>query len=223
MVMTTSLAWTASVVSTFGVYSEMSMPTSRMASTTAGSTCSAGRLPAERTSTAPAARAVRKPAAIWERPALCTQTNSTVGVSDMGRPSRCGGVRTGPARTGRGRSGPVRGCGGGHELGEQGVDAGVDVVTDPADLGEWAVLRVGQVPVEVPLAGIDRAGIPASHGDHHVGGLHDVVGERLGEGPGQVQPELAHHLDHGGFQLPGADGAGGADVHPPAGAGGCTS
>src|SRR5664280_156860 len=87
MVMTTSLAWTASVVRSFGVCSEMSMPTSCMASTAAELTWSVGRLPAERTSTAPAARVARKPAAIWERPALCTQRNRTAGLSDTGRPS----------------------------------------------------------------------------------------------------------------------------------------
>ena len=38
-----------------------------------------GAVPAERTSTASPARWVRKPAAICDRPALCTHTNSTVG------------------------------------------------------------------------------------------------------------------------------------------------
>ena len=37
-------------------------------------------LPAERTSMASPARWVRNPAAIWERPALWTQTNSTLGL-----------------------------------------------------------------------------------------------------------------------------------------------
>src|SRR3954451_16645751 len=83
MVMTTSEAWTASVVRTFGFWSEMSMPASAIASTAAGLTASLGAEPAERTSTRSPARAVRKPAAIWERPALCTQTNRTLGLSDM--------------------------------------------------------------------------------------------------------------------------------------------
>lgn len=40
---------------------------------------SAGADPAERTSTLPWLKAVRKPAAICERPALWTHTNSTLG------------------------------------------------------------------------------------------------------------------------------------------------
>src|SRR6478609_9314286 len=60
------------------------MPTSAMACTATGLTWSAGIDPADRTSTFPSERAVRKPAAIWERPALCTQTNNTLGLPDMG-------------------------------------------------------------------------------------------------------------------------------------------
>jgi hypothetical protein len=55
MVMTTSEASTASVVSSFGRSAEMSIPTSIMASRTAELICSAGADPAERTSTRPAA------------------------------------------------------------------------------------------------------------------------------------------------------------------------
>ena len=69
MVITTSEASTASPVRIFGLWVEMSIPTSAMAATAAGLTASAGALPAERTSTAPPARAVRNPAAIWDRPA----------------------------------------------------------------------------------------------------------------------------------------------------------
>jgi hypothetical protein len=79
IVMTTSEACTASVVSTFGDSREMSIPTSSMARTTWGFTASAGAEPADRTSTRSPARWVRKAAAIWDRPALCTQTNNTDG------------------------------------------------------------------------------------------------------------------------------------------------
>src|SRR6478672_6129709 len=81
MVTTTSEARTASVVSTLGTSAARSMPTSSMAATAAGLTESAGALPAERTSTAPPERWPSQPAAIWERPALCTQTKSTDGRS----------------------------------------------------------------------------------------------------------------------------------------------
>src|SRR4051794_11792672 len=69
------------------------MPTSRMTSTAAGLTWSAGSLPAERTSTASPARWRSQPAAIWDRPALCTQTNRTLGLLLTGStpPVRVGG------------------------------------------------------------------------------------------------------------------------------------
>src|SRR5665647_3284163 len=90
----------------------MSMPTSAIAVTAEGFTSSPGMLPAERTSTCPPLRWVRKPAAIWDRPALCTQTNRTLGMSAMGvsafrrRERRV--VRTG---AGSRRSGLCRGPG----------------------------------------------------------------------------------------------------------------
>src|SRR5690606_10650074 len=56
------------------------IPTSAIAATAVGFRVPAGALPAERTSIASPARWVRNPAAIWERPALWTQTNNTVGV-----------------------------------------------------------------------------------------------------------------------------------------------
>src|SRR6478609_2845610 len=77
--MTTSDSLTASVVRTFGISADMSMPSSAMASTAAGLTCSAGWEPADRTSIAPLESVVRKAAAICERPALWTQTNRTEG------------------------------------------------------------------------------------------------------------------------------------------------
>src|SRR5688500_1203689 len=80
MVITTSEDCTASEVRIFGAWAVISIPTSAMASIAAGLRYSAGALPAERTSIAPAARWVRNPAAIWERPALWTQTNNTLGV-----------------------------------------------------------------------------------------------------------------------------------------------
>src|SRR5690606_14215483 len=85
MVTTTSDASTAAVVRIFGCAAAMSMPTSRIASTAIGLIWSAGAEPAERTSIRPAARCDSQPAAIWERPALCTQTNRTLGLSGMCR------------------------------------------------------------------------------------------------------------------------------------------
>src|SRR4051812_11619205 len=83
MVITTSESRTASIVSSLGVSTRMSIPTSAMARTATGLTWCAGSDPAERTSIRPAASCVRKPAAIWERPALCTHTKSTDGLSGL--------------------------------------------------------------------------------------------------------------------------------------------
>jgi hypothetical protein len=84
MVMMTSESCAMSYSRILGVWSAMSMPTSRIASTADGLVCSAGSEPAERTSTASAARWRSQPAAIWERPALCTQRNRTLGLSVTG-------------------------------------------------------------------------------------------------------------------------------------------
>src|SRR3712207_3257639 len=100
MVITTSEASTASEVSTSGCWPARSMPTSAIASTAAGLTCSAGSEPAERTSTASPPSARSQPAAIWERPALCTQTNRTLGRV-IGHSWRGGGGRGCEALPGR--------------------------------------------------------------------------------------------------------------------------
>ena len=81
--MTTSDSRTASTVRTFGVLPAMSMPSSAIASIATGLIRSFGSEPADSTSTRSPASARRKPAAICERPALCTQTNRTVGFSGI--------------------------------------------------------------------------------------------------------------------------------------------
>jgi hypothetical protein len=45
------------------------------------------------------------------------------------------------------------------------------------------------------LPGKQRAGVAASHGHHHVGGLDHLVGERLGELLGHVDAHLVHGGD----------------------------
>src|SRR5690606_33368956 len=69
---------------------------------------------------------------------------------------------------------------------------------------------VVELPVEVALAGVVRAGVAAAHGDHDVGGLDGVAGERLGKLGGEVDPELGHDRDHGRVDSIGWFGAGGA-------------
>jgi hypothetical protein len=52
-------------------------------------------------------------------------------------------------------------------------------------------LRVGEVPVQVALAGVDRAGVTAAHSDHDIGGLHLAGGQWLGELAGDVEADSA--------------------------------
>jgi hypothetical protein len=80
MVMTTSLDSNTALVRTMGADAVMSMPISVIAVTAAGLISSASSVPAERTSMRSSARFVRSAAAIWDRPALCTQTKSTAGA-----------------------------------------------------------------------------------------------------------------------------------------------
>ena len=57
----------------------MSIPTSAIAATAVGLVSSPGLDPAENTLNLPRPRWRSHPAAIWERPALCTQRKSTEG------------------------------------------------------------------------------------------------------------------------------------------------
>src|SRR5699024_2088334 len=54
------------------------------------------------------------------------------------------------------------------QLGQELPDVVIDVVADPARLLDGGVGRVIQGPVLIPLAGVDRAGVPATHGDDDV-------------------------------------------------------
>ena len=181
IVTTTSDACTASVVSTFGCSARMSTPTSAMASTATGLTWSAGIDPADRTSTAPPDSAVRNPAAIWERPALWTQTNRTLGL-----------VMT------------LRGV----ECGEQVSDTGVDVGADRRDALGGRERGVADRPVLVAGAGEDGADVAAAHRHDDVGGADGVVGERLGEAVGAERVELRPDVgvDRGRRRRPGRPG-----------------
>ncbi len=79
MVMTTSAARTVSSVHGLGNSPEMSIPRSRMASTAAGLTAWPGSEPPDQATARRPAMCSKNPMAIWERPALWTQRNSTVG------------------------------------------------------------------------------------------------------------------------------------------------
>jgi hypothetical protein len=66
------------------------------------------------------------------------------------------------------------------QLVEQRADAALQVVTDRAYCGHVEAGRVVEVPVGVPGAGEDGAGVAAAHRDDDVGGAHHLVGPRLG-------------------------------------------
>jgi hypothetical protein len=125
------------------------------------------------------------PAAMTDFPALLTRTNNT-DVSGI-----FGVLPSGPS----GFRGLVAD---GHvQLGQQLLDALVDLVADRAHSVEVLAGWVGQFPVLVAFSREDRAGIPAAHGDDDVGGLHDFVGPGLGVFASDVDTDLGHRRDGG--------------------------
>ena len=50
------------------------------------------------------------------------------------------------------------------------------------------------LPVDVPLAGVDGAGVAATRGDDHIGGSNDLIGPGLGN----LSPDIPSDLGHGG-------------------------
>ena len=101
----------------------------------------------------------------------------------------------------------------GSEFSEQVADACVDVVADGPDLVEGLTGGVGELPLEVALAGEDRAGVSSAHGDHDVSGRDGDGGQAFGELAGQVDPDLVHDLTYCGVDLVGGFGPGGGDAH----------
>ena len=67
---------------------------------------------------------------------------------------------------------------------------------------------VGEVPVDVALAGDEGALVAAAHRDHDVGLCGELAGEQLRGAVGEVDAELAHHLDDFGVNVVGGGGAG---------------
>src|SRR5205807_1743663 len=73
---------------------------------------------------------------------------------------------------------------------------------------------VGEVPVDVALARVHRAGVAASHGDDHVGLPGQGVGESLGDLPGRVETPLLQDLGHRRVDRLGRLGTGGPHPDP---------
>ena len=95
---------------------------------------------------------------------------------------RCNVVRARVLRAGDGSGGEVHLLLNGDERSEKGLDAAVDLVADRADGSMPLPGGVVELPVQVALAGIERAGVAAAHGDDDVGGLDGGVVELLGMG-----------------------------------------
>src|SRR5918999_2988475 len=116
----------------------------------------------------------------------------------------------------------VTSCGsvrGSRALREQLVDqrlyALVELVADPPDRLQVLAGRVVERPILVALSRVDGAGIAAAHRDHHVGGAHDLVGERLGELLAHVDAQLLEERDGVWVDLGRRGRARRADVDPP--------
>jgi hypothetical protein len=78
--------------------------------------------------------------------------------------------------------------GGDAEVVEQAADAAFDLAAHWADVVHALARRVVGFPVQVPLSGVDRAGVAAAHGDDHVDCLDDLVDLELGNSPVMSMP-----------------------------------
>ena len=97
------------------------------------------------------------------------------------------------------------------------LDPAADVVADRPHLVEREPLRVGQVPVDVALAGDVRARVAAAHRDHDVGPLGVGPIEQVRDPVREIDAELPHHLHHLGVHVLAGIAAGRARLVPAAG------
>src|ERR1039458_787378 len=88
----------------------------------------------------------------------------------------------------------------GEQLVDEHADPLLDVVADGADLLYRAARGIGELPVDVALAGIDRARVATAHGDDDVGAAAHLVGQLAWRLASDVDARLRHHLDDGGVQ-----------------------
>src|SRR3954470_20825873 len=108
-------------------------------------------------------------------------------------------------------------AGGDRQLGDQLLDPALDLVPDRANAVEVVAGRVVKIPVEVALAGEDRAHVAAAHGDQYIGGLGGVPVQFAGCVGGDVDADLAHGFDGDRVDLVGGFAAGRADLDGVAG------
>src|SRR5262249_22048924 len=101
------------------------------------------------------------------------------------------------------------------QLADQPLNAPVELVADAAHGVQLVTRRVVELPVLVPLAGIDRTGVAAPHQNHDVGGADSLVCERLRELLRCVHTELLERAHCVRVDLLGRRRAGRTDVNPP--------
>src|SRR4029079_19069037 len=77
----------------------------------------------------------------------------------------------------------------------------LDVVADRANVVDVLSGGIVQNPFLVAAAGEYRAGITTAHGDHYVGGLHDLVSPGFGVLTGDVDANLGHRLRRRGVDF----------------------
>jgi len=80
------------------------------------------------------------------------------------------------------------------ELGDELRDPAFDVVAQHADLGEREAGRVGELPVQVGLAGDERTLVTASHGHDDVGPLGQAGVQTPRRPSAEVDADLAHRV-----------------------------
>jgi hypothetical protein len=103
------------------------------------------------------------------------------------------------------------------QLSQQVPDSPVDLVDDRPNIVDRFACWVFKVPVEIALARVHRAGVPAAHSHDDVGLEGGLVGERLGELPGGVETTLAEDRNDRRIELGSRFGTGGSDVDPAVG------
>src|SRR5260370_10952660 len=106
------------------------------------------------------------------------------------------------------------GCGGSRDqLAEELLDTDVDLFPDSAHRLQILAGRIVQLPVFISFAWIDRAGVTAAHRYHHVGRADVIVRQRFGKLSADVEPDLAHGVDHTRIQRVRRLAAGRSDVY----------
>jgi predicted MFS family arabinose efflux permease len=100
---------------------------------------------------------------------------STSGLTGVPRQPRPNAAARPPGPFGWARSAVERGDRGRVELLDELVHATGDVVAGGADLIDRPALGIGQLPIDVTLAGDERAGVAAPHRHHHVSPLSQFV------------------------------------------------